>query len=77
MVVVHYPNAFQQISIFFVFTLINTSNVCHCILLYPGPGVIRQLLDELEKNVKFLEDRYAEKVKAYGVRPQQNYHTKL
>ncbi|XP_011412629.2 universal stress protein YxiE isoform X1 [Magallana gigas] len=33
----------------------------------PSPGVIRQLLDELEKNVKFLEDRYAEKVKAYGI----------
>ncbi|XP_052679827.1 universal stress protein YxiE-like isoform X3 [Crassostrea angulata] len=32
-----------------------------------SPGVIRQLLDELEKNVKFLEDRYAEKVKAYGI----------
>ncbi|XP_022302763.2 putative universal stress protein SERP1273 isoform X2 [Crassostrea virginica] len=32
-----------------------------------GPGVIKQLLDELEKSVKALEDRYAEKVKAYGI----------
>ena len=36
--------------------------------LIVGPGVIKQLLDELEKSVKALEDRYAEKVKAYGVR---------
>ncbi|XP_022302755.2 universal stress protein YxiE-like isoform X1 [Crassostrea virginica] len=33
----------------------------------PSPGVIKQLLDELEKSVKALEDRYAEKVKAYGI----------
>lgn len=33
-----------------------------------GPGVIRQLLDELEKSVKVLEDKFADKVKAVGVR---------
>ncbi|XP_048742741.1 universal stress protein in QAH/OAS sulfhydrylase 3'region-like isoform X2 [Ostrea edulis] len=32
-----------------------------------SPGVIRQLLDELEKSVKVLEDKFADKVKAVGI----------
>ena len=51
-------------------TALNSNNKLtpRSLIWFVGPGVIKQLLDELEKSVKALEDRYAEKVKAYGVR---------
>ena len=46
--------------------------------LIVGPAVVKQLLDELEKSVKELEDKYREKVQVKGVRITigSTYHIK-